>query len=86
METAVNAKLKPIHRPWMTIIAAGALSVLITMGIIAGVVGLFLQDGTPFERLADAERVCASYAFVSERDACMQAYLSASHVRSVASR
>ena len=81
----MNTELNRISSPWATVVA-GALSIFISIGIIAAVVGLFLADGTPFERLADAERVCAEQAFVSERDACAQAYLAASRVRSVASR
>ena len=67
-------------------IVATVLSVLIGIGLLAAVAGLFLRDGAPFERVVIAERACANYAFVSERETCVRLYLATSRVQSVASR
>jgi hypothetical protein len=85
-EISVNAKLTSFRNHIATILVASTLSVFISIGIIAAVVGMFLREGTPFEQLASAERACADYAFVAERDACVQSFLTASRAPNVASR
>ena len=82
----MNVKLTLFRNRIATILVAGTLSVLISIGIIAAVVGLFLREGTPFEQLLSAERACADHAFVSERDACVRSSLAASPFRNIASR
>jgi hypothetical protein len=69
----------------VTTIVAAALSALIAIGLLSAVTGLFQRDGAPFEHVVIAERACANYAFVSEREACVQLFL-ASRVRNLASR
>jgi hypothetical protein len=59
----------------LTHVAAAALAALITIGIFSGVVELLHHDGRPLERLAAAERACASRAYVSEREACVREWL-----------
>jgi hypothetical protein len=59
-------------------VAAAALATVIALGILWGVVSLFQSRGAPMERLAAAERACAHYTYVSERQACMNEWLAAS--------
>jgi hypothetical protein len=85
-EIALNAK--PIlTRPHVaaTIVAA-VLSAFIAIGFLCAVAGLFQRDGTPLAQIVIAERACADYAFVSERETCMRLFLAASRVQRVASR
>ncbi len=70
----------------VTTIAAAALAVLIAIGLLGSVAGLFQSDGAPFEQLVIAERACANHSFVSERETCMRLYLAALRVRNLASR
>jgi hypothetical protein len=74
------------HPHVRTTIVAAALSALIAITLLSAVAGLFLRAGTPFEQIVIAERACADYAFVSERETCMRLFLAASQLRSVASR
>ena len=81
----MNAKPVLARPHVVTTIVAAALSVLIAIGLLAAVAGLFLRDGTPFEQVVIAEHACTNYAFVSEREACVRLYLAASRVQNVAS-
>ncbi len=82
----MNAK-PVLARPHVgTTIVAAALSVLIAIGLLAAVAGLFLRDGAPFEQVVIAEHACANHTFISEREACVRLYLAASRVQNVASR
>ena len=65
---------------------AAALSVIIALGLFAGIPNAFQREGTPFERVAAAERACSEYTFVSERDSCVRSRLSSAQLRNVASR
>ncbi|MGE5667486.1 MAG: hypothetical protein ACM338_04760 [Betaproteobacteria bacterium] len=67
-------------------IAAAALAVLIAIGLLGSVAGIFQRDGAPFEQLVVAERACANHSFVSERETCMRLHLAALRVRHIASR
>jgi hypothetical protein len=80
--------VKPtLARPHVvTTIVAAALSTLIAIGLLSAISGLFQRDGSPFEQVVIAEHACANYAFVSERETCVQLYLAASRVQNVASR
>ena len=62
------------------------LSLLITTVLLTGVTELFLLDGTPFQQVVIADRACSEAKFVSERAACVRAFLAASYHRQVASR
>ena len=79
---------KPVlARPHVaTKIVAAGMSAFIAIGLLTAVTGLFQRDGAPFEHVVVAERACANYAFVSERQTCERLYLAASHVRNFASR
>ena len=82
----MNAK-PTLARPNVgTTILAAALSVLIAIGLLTAVAGLFLRDGAPLEQVVIAERACADHAFVSERETCIGLFLAASRVRNLASR
>jgi hypothetical protein len=70
----------------VTSITAAVLSAFIAIGLLTTVTGLFQRDGAPFGQVVIAERVCANYAFVSERETCVRLYLATSRVQSVASR
>lgn len=67
-------------------VAAAALAVLIAIGLLGSVAGLFQRDGAPFEQLVIAERACANHSFVSDRETCVRLYLAALRVRNIASR
>jgi hypothetical protein len=69
----------------VTTFVAAALSALIAIGLLSAITGLFQRDGAPFEHVVIAERACANYAFVSEREACVQLFLATFHVRNLAS-
>lgn len=61
-----------------------ALAAFIAIGLLSAVVVLFQRDGAPMERLAAAERACAGYAYVSDREACMREWLVAKGASNVA--
>lgn len=65
---------------------AAAVAAFIAIGMLSAVAFMFQRDGTPFEQVAAAERACAGYTYVSERDACMRDRLAASGASNVASR
>ena len=82
----MNAK-PTLARPNVgTTILVAALSVLIAIGLLTAVAGLFLRDGAPLEQVVIAERACSDHAFVSERETCVGLFLAASRVRNLASR
>lgn len=83
---AVNAGSTLARPNVVATIAFTALAVLIAIGLLGTVAGLFQRDGAPFERLVIAERACANHSFVSERETCMRLYLAALRVRNLASR
>ena len=58
-------------------VAAAALAVLIGLGLLSTVIGLFQRDGAPLEQVVVAERACADHRFVSERAMCARAFLAA---------
>jgi hypothetical protein len=66
--------------------AAAALATLIAVSILAAVAYLFQRDGKPLARVAAAERACAHYSYLSERQACMNKWLAASQSRTVPGR
>jgi hypothetical protein len=75
----------PRPRVAVTVIAA-ALSLLIATVLFVAIAELFVRDGLPLQNAAMAERACSGYAFVSERETCVQAIVAASYHRHVASR
>jgi len=79
---------RPVFTPSHTaaVFVAAVLATAIAIGVLTLVSGLFQSDGSPFDRLVVAERACAHYTFISERDACANAYVAASRGQSVASR
>lgn len=68
----------PHARSSLTRVAIAALAGCITMGIFLAVVTLFQSHGRPMERLAAAERACMARVYQSERQACMQRWLTES--------
>ena len=83
---AMNARSTLARSNVVTTVAAAALAVLIAIGVLGSVAGLFQRDGAPFEQLVIAERACATHSFVSERETCVRLYLAALRVRNIASR
>lgn len=83
---AMNAGSTLARPNVVTTIAVAALAVLIAIGLLGSVAGLFQRDGAPFEQLVIAERACANHGFVSERETCVRLYLAALQVRNIASR
>lgn len=76
-----------LPRPHLaTTIALAALSVVIAIGILTAITGLFQRDGSPFEQVVIAEHACANFAFASERQNCVRLYLATSRAQNVASR
>lgn len=73
-------------RRLVTLIVAAVLSAVIGIGLLSAVAGLFLRDGTPYEQALIAQRACANYAYVSEREACARAFRGDSNISRVASR
>jgi len=67
-------------------VAAAVLAVLIGLGTLSAVIGLFQRDGAPFEQLVAAEQACADRTFVSEREACVRLFIAATRVQNLANR
>ena len=86
VRVAMNARCTLARPDVVTTIAAAALAVLIAIGLLGSVAGLFQSDGAPFQQLVIAERACADHRFVSERETCVRLYLAALRVRNLASR
>ena len=82
----MNAKPAFARRHVAVPATAAVLSVLIALGLLSAVTGLFQRDGAPFEQVVAAEQACADHTFVSEREICVRSYLAASRVQNLASR
>jgi hypothetical protein len=70
-------------RPTQTLAAATAATV-ISLALLWGVVSLFQSHGPALGDLAAAERACAGNLYVSDREACMNQWLSDNRTVSVA--
>ena len=82
----MNAK-PTLTRPHVAAsLVAAALAILIAIGLLTAVTGLFERDGAPFEQAVIAEHACASKVFVSERATCVRSQRATSRVQKVASR
>ncbi|HZI82674.1 MAG TPA: hypothetical protein VFF44_02105 [Casimicrobiaceae bacterium] len=68
----MNRRSDLARTPVLASLVAALLSAALSGGLLGGVTGLFQRDGMPFGRAAAAERVCADYAFASEREACVR--------------
>jgi len=73
-------------RPHFVTFAAVAFAIVIAVTLLSTLTGAFRQDGTPFEQVVEAQRACASRAYVSERETCQREYLAARQVGRVAAR
>lgn len=71
------------HRP-SQIAAIAALSTVITLFTLWGVVALFQSRGEPLAQIASAERACARHAYDSERKTCMEHWFAAHSTTRVA--
>ena len=78
--------IQPLRSPLGAIVAAAALAVLISVGLLGGMTALFLSEGLPFEQAVIAERACGESAFLSDRQASVRAFLAATQRPAVASR
>jgi hypothetical protein len=67
-------------------VATASVAAFIAVSILATVVNLFQSRGAPMQRLAAAERACASHTYQSERQACMKQWLAQSAKTNVADR
>jgi hypothetical protein len=77
----MNAK-PTLARPYVAAsMVAAALSILIAIGLLTAVTGLFQRYGAPFEQVVIAEHACASNVFASEREACVRSHLATSRVQ-----
>ena len=82
----MNAK-PAFARPHAAVpVVAAVLSVLIGLGLVSAVTGLFQREGAPFEQVVVAEQACADRTFVSEREACVRLFIAATRVQNLASR
>lgn len=68
----------------VTIFAAAAA--FVAVGLLSALVVSFQRSGAPFEQLVAAERACNHYAYVSEREACMNSWVAAQRAATVASK
>ena len=82
----MSAKPVLAHPHVVATIVAATLSIIVAIGLLSAITGLFQRNGTPFEQIVIAEHACANHAFVSERETCVRLFLAASRVRNVASR
>jgi hypothetical protein len=82
----MTAKPELPRRHVAVTVASAALAALIGIGVLGGVTGLFQRDGLPFEQLVAAEQACADRAYLSERDACVRAWVAAAGFERFASR
>jgi hypothetical protein len=73
----------PSHNGWGIAVVA-AVSTIISLGILAGVTGLFQSRGMPLEDLAAAERACKEQVYVSQRETCMNERVAAARDRRLA--
>lgn len=80
----MNAKLGFATPAGAMLFSAGILSIAGTL--LSAVVLLFQSRGTPLETAAAAERVCGHYAYRSEQEACIKAWLAARRATNVANR
>jgi hypothetical protein len=69
-----------------TYFALAALSAFVAISLLGGVALLFQRDGTPMERWVVAEKECAQYVYVSERDTCVRARLQGAGQTAIAKR
>ena len=65
---------------------AAALAAVVSIGLLSLVVSLFRTDGGPLEQLVAAEKACQQYAYVSEREHCMNEWLAAARTTRVANK
>lgn len=82
----MNAKLNQDAPGSIMTFAVAALAGAVAIGILSAIASLFQRRGAPLERLAAAERACASNAYQSEREACMKQRLDESRGASVVRR
>ena len=69
-----------------SITLAATLATCVAIGFLTAVTFLFQRDGAPFEKLAAAERACAQYVYVSDREVCVREWLAAALASNVASK
>ena len=82
----MNAQLKFASPHPAITVAVAVLATVIALGILSGFATLFQSRGAPMERLGAAERACAQYIYLSERQACINEWLAASQPANVARR
>lgn len=82
----MNAKLYLNHHCPNQTIAAAALATAVALSIFWGVATLFQSRGELFAQAAAAERVCAMYAYQSERQECMIRWIAENNTTTVARR
>ncbi len=77
----------PYPRPRAAyVVAIAAVAAIIALTVLSTVVAHFERDGKPLAHLVAAERACAQFAYVSERELCMDRWLAALRTESVAKR
>ena len=53
------------------------IAIAVALALLSAITVLFQQQGTPLAHVTAAERGCAAYTYVSERDSCMRERLAA---------
>jgi hypothetical protein len=69
-----------------TNLVAASLAAMIATALIGGIASMFVTAGKPFEPLVIAERACKDAVYVSERSACIEAFIADSQRRVMAAR
>lgn len=77
----------PYPRPRAVyVVAIAAAAAIIAVSLLSTLVVHFERDGKPLANLVAAERACAQFAYVSERELCMSRWLAALRSEAVAKR
>lgn len=75
----------PTARPIQKV-AAAAIATVITLSIAWGIEALFQSRGAPLQFVVAAERACAHENYQSDLHACMNNWMTAQQVRTIAAR
>jgi hypothetical protein len=82
----MSAKPSLPHSSSLSTMIVAAIAAFVAVGLLSAVVLLFQRAGAPYEQLVAAERACAQYAYVSERQACVNQWIAAARASKVAGK
>ncbi len=80
----MNKSTYPQQRS-LRVTAFAAAAAFVAVGLLSAVAVSFQRGGAPYEQLAAAERACIHVTYVSEREACMNAWVASRRAATVAS-